>query len=313
MAITHDGRVAGSVSGGCVEGAVVEIAQRVIRTGEGEQAHFGVADETAWSVGLACGGSIDVAVEPFDPATFDAVTRALADNQSAATVTVLASMPVRRTVIVDGGESSGSLGDAAADRWAREVAALGFADGKSRRVAAAGDPTTEIFVDVATPPPTLVMVGGVHIAVALDALARSLGYRTVVVDPRAAFGSAERFPHVDRLLGEWPDDALRGLRLSSATAVAVLTHDPKLDDPALFVALRSRAFYVGALGSRKTQEKRRVRLLEAGITPAEFGRLRAPIGIDLGGRSPEEIALSVLAQIVAVRNGKDPLPQEERK
>ena len=312
MAVTDDGRVAGSVSGGCVEGAVVEIAQRVIRTGEGEQARFGIADETAWAVGLACGGSIDVAVEPFDPATFDAVTSALSTGQSVATVTALGSKPTRRTVIVDGGESSGSLGDAAADRWAREAAALGFADGKSRRVAAPGDPVTEIFVDVATPPPTLVIVGGVHIAVALDALARSVGYRTIVVDPRAAFGSAERFPHVDQLIGEWPDDALRGLRLSSMTAVAVLTHDPKLDDPALFVALRSRAFYVGALGSRKTQEKRRARLLEAGITPAEFDRLRAPIGIDLGGRSPEEIALSVLAQIVAVRNGKDPLPQEER-
>ena len=150
------------------------------------------------------------------------------------------------------------------------------------------------------------MVGGVHIAVALDAIARALGYRTVVIDPRAAFGSAERFPHVGRLMMEWPDEALHALSLSTTTAVAVLTHDPKLDDPALGVALRSAAFYVGALGSRKTQEKRRARLLADGVSEEQLARLRAPIGLDLGGRSPEEIALAVMAQVVAVRNGKEP-------
>jgi xanthine dehydrogenase accessory factor len=173
--------------------------------------------------------------------------------------------------------------------------------------AAAGG--AEFFVDVATPAPTLVMVGGVHIAVALDVIARALGYGTIVVDPRAAFGSAERFPHVDRLVRDWPDDALRSLRLSASTAVAVLTHDPKLDDPALAVALPSPAFYVGALGSRRTQQRRQARLQAAGVTARDLGRLRAPIGLDLGGRSPEEIALAVMAQVVAVRNGRDPLPQ----
>lgn len=301
MAITTDGRVTGSVSGGCVEGAVIEIARRVLETGVPQMAHFGVADETAWSVGLACGGSIDVLVERFDGPSFDAVAAALDKGHSAAVATRLGTSPVARMLLVEGEAPAGNLGDAAAEKAAAAAAAEGLADGKSRRLTVEG---ADLFVDVAAPAPTLVMVGGVHIAVALDAIARDLGYRTVVVDPRAAFGNAERFPHADRLVQEWPDDALRALPLTSSTAVAVLTHDPKLDDPALSVALPSRAFYVGALGSKKTQERRRERLLAAGLAPAELEKLHAPIGLDLGGRSPEEIALSVMAQIVAVRNGR---------
>jgi len=143
----------------------------------------------------------------------------------------------------------------------------------------------------------------VHIAVAMTSIAETLGFRTVVVDPRGVFGSDERFPHVGALVREWPDDALKRLGLSPSAAVATLTHDPKLDDPALEVALQSDAFYVGALGSRKTHEKRRRRLLERGLTEEELLRLHAPIGLSIGSRTPEEIALSVMAQIVATRNG----------
>jgi xanthine dehydrogenase accessory factor len=131
-----------------------------------------------------------------------------------------------------------------------------------------------------------------------------MGYRTVVVDPRQAFGSQERFPHVDRLVQEWPDDALNAVGISRATAIAMLTHDPKLDDPGLTVALQSNAFYVGALGSQKTQAARRVRLKEAGLTDEQLARLRGPIGLDLGGRTPEEVALAIMAEIVAARNGR---------
>jgi xanthine dehydrogenase accessory factor len=148
------------------------------------------------------------------------------------------------------------------------------------------------------------VVGGVHIATALVTLARALGYRTVVVDPRTAFANRERFPHADRLVAAWPGEALAEVGLHRSTAVAVLTHDPKLDDPALTIALRSAAFYVGALGSARTQAKRRTRLREAGLTDEQLDRLRAPIGLDLGGRSPEEIALAVLAEVVAARNGR---------
>jgi xanthine dehydrogenase accessory factor len=160
------------------------------------------------------------------------------------------------------------------------------------------------FVDVIVPAPTLVVVGGVHIALALTELAGGVGFRTVVIDPRTAFANRERFPRADQLLTSWPDEAIAQLGLTPSTAVAVLTHDPKLDDPALKAALKSPAFYVGALGSQATQAKRRTRLLEGGLSEQDVARLHAPIGLDLGGRSPEEIALAVLAQIVSVRNGR---------
>jgi len=144
----------------------------------------------------------------------------------------------------------------------------------------------------------------VHIALSLVTLAKALGYRTIVVDPREAFGNAERFPHADQVVNAWPDRGLAEAGVHAGTAVAVLTHDPKLDDPAILAALRSPAFYVGALGSRRTQEKRRRRLLEAGAAEEELARLHGPIGLPLGGRSPEEIAMAIMAEVVAVRYGK---------
>jgi xanthine dehydrogenase accessory factor len=170
--------------------------------------------------------------------------------------------------------------------------------GRSERVEIPGG---EVFCEVYLPAPTLVMVGGVHIAIALAAQAKTLGYRTIVVDPRRAFGSQERFPHVDQLIQAWPDEALAQIELNENTAVAMLTHDPKLDDPALLAALPSPAFYVGALGSRKTQDARRERLLAAGVDPALLSRLHGPIGLDIGAQTPEEIALSILAEVVAAR------------
>jgi xanthine dehydrogenase accessory factor len=186
--------------------------------------------------------------------------------------------------------------DAAALAEARSALQAGL----SRRVASG---ERELFVDVVRPAPRLVIVGGVHIAIVLVTLAKTLGFRTVLVDPREAFGNAKRFPHADEIVNDWPDAALARIAPDSSTAVAVLTHDPKLDDPALLAALPSRAFYVGALGSRRTQEKRRQRLVEAGVTPEVLGRLHGPIGLPLGGRSPEEIAVAILAEIVAARNG----------
>lgn len=161
----------------------------------------------------------------------------------------------------------------------------------------------QIFIETYPPPATIIMVGAVHIAVALTTFAKPLGFRTIVVDARGAFATGERFGHADELVHAWPDEALQG-RLHSNTAVVVLTHDPKLDDPALLVALPSAARYVGALGSTKTQAARVLRLREAGLSDAQIGRLYAPIGLPIGGRTPEEIGLSIMAQIVAVRNGK---------
>jgi xanthine dehydrogenase accessory factor len=161
----------------------------------------------------------------------------------------------------------------------------------------------QIFIETYPPPATIIMVGAVHIAVALTTFAKPLGFRTIVVDARGAFATGERFGHADELVHAWPDEALQG-RLHSNTAVVVLTHDPKLDDPALLVALPSAARYVGALGSTKTQAARVLRLRDAGLNDAQIGRLYAPIGLPIGGRTPEEIGLSIMAQIVAVRNGK---------
>jgi len=306
MAMTHGNQISGSVSGGCVEGAVYETGMEVLETGRAQLLHFGVADETAWEVGLACGGSIDVFVRPLDPAFLEPWRAALAEDKHFAVATV-ASGPAdwlgSEILVRDDGSVNGAIGGGLNDAVvAAAIAAL--AEGHSqRRTIAAGETTAELFIEVNLSAPTLVVVGGVHIAIALASLAKTLGYRTFVVDPRSAFGSEARFPQVDRLIQAWPDEALAQISLTRTTAVAMLTHDPKLDDPALMIALPSPAFYIGALGSKKTQEKRRARLLEAGLAEAQVNRIRGPIGLDLGARTPEEIALSVMAEIVAVRNG----------
>ncbi len=178
-----------------------------------------------------------------------------------------------------------------------ELAYKTFSKAESQRVMLNDE--TEIFFEFIAPPPTLIAVGGVHITVALMSLAKTLGYRTVVIDPRGAWGNAERFPNVDRLIQSWPDKAFEQIKVTPSTAIATLTHDPKLDDPAVKIALNSPAFYVGALGSKATNEKRRSRLLDDGITEQQYARLHAPIGIDIAAGTPEEIALAVMAEVVA--------------
>ncbi|MBI3763744.1 MAG: XdhC family protein [Chloroflexi bacterium] len=306
MAMTADGEIAGSVSGGCVEGAVFETGADVLKTARPTLLHFGVADDTAWSVGLACGGTIEVFVEPLAREWFQALRECLTAERPAATVTVVRGPEQRlgrKMLVTDDGPVRGTIGEGA-DELALAAARKALAAGQSERVALAVAEPTEVFVEVYLPSPALVIVGGVHIAIALASLAKTLGYRTIVVDPRKAFGAETRFPHVDRLIQSWPDEALTEIGLSRSTAVAMLTHDPKLDDPGLKVALPSPAFYVGALGSRKTQDKRRKRLLAEGLTEAQLDRLRGPIGLDIGARTPEEIALGVMAEIVAARNGQ---------
>jgi xanthine dehydrogenase accessory factor len=303
MAVSSTNRIAGSVSGGCVEGAVVEAAQQTLSTRKARLLHFGVADETAWAVGLACGGKIEVFVSPLDASIYGPLRDAMRANHAAAHVTVVAGpdpLLGRSLLVIDGARSGGSLAESA-DAEAADLARQTLTEGRSRRATIRD---CDVFVDVLLPPPTLIVVGGVHIALGLVSLAKTLGYRTVVVDPRTAFGNRDRFPGVDELRNDWPDDALRAAGLHAGTAVAVLTHDPKLDDPALQAALPSAAFYVGALGGKATQEKRRKRLLAAGLSEAHLARLHAPIGLDIGGRSPEEIALSVMAEVVAARNGR---------
>jgi xanthine dehydrogenase accessory factor len=302
MALTPGGQMTGSVSGGCVEGAVYDEGVAALKSGAARLLHFGVADETAWEVGLACGGSIDVFVQPLPRDFFAAERAALDENASFAVVTVVKGPAELMGKAVLAGDTAlrwGSL-NAALDGPATALAGEAVRQGTSRRAALAEG--VEVFVEVVLPPPTLIAVGGVHITIALVALAKVLGYTTIVVDPRKYFGSEARFPHVDKLVQAWPDEALAGIPLTRGTAVAMLTHDPKLDDPALKLVLPSPAFYVGALGSRNTQARRRQRLLDEGLRPEEVDRIKGPIGLELNAHTPEEIALSIMAQIVAERN-----------
>ncbi|HUF39243.1 MAG TPA: XdhC/CoxI family protein [Anaerolineales bacterium] len=293
MGILADGRMAGSVSGGCVEGAVVGAGIEVLQTGRPRLLRFGVADETAWEVGLACGGEIDVFVQPLLERDFTTLRIAMSGGDLLAVLTAIEGDEVQigNRWLWDG--SPGSAPDAYLSP-VREA----HADRKSRRVVLSEE-KVELFIEVLEPEPRLIIVGGVHISIALARIARVLGFRTVVVDPRRAFGSDERFGETAELVQSWPDEALDALAIDRSTAVAVLTHDPKLDDPALLVALRSEAFYVGALGSRKTQAQRRTRLMEAGLTEEQLDRLHGPIGLEIGARTPEEIALAVMGEIVA--------------
>ena len=303
MALTPEGKITGSVSGGCVEGAVYETGLEVLKSKHPQLLHFGVADETAWEVGLACGGSIDVFVRPLDAQLYESLHSLLEEERSAVLVTVVRGpeqLLGSEILVRDDGYITGALASQIFDRQTLDFARETLAQGESRR--AMLNEAVEVFMEVILPPPTLIAVGGVHITIALMALAKTLGYRTVVIDPRGAFGNEERFPNVDQLIQLWPEEAFQQIPITRSTAVAMLTHDPKLDDPALKIALPSTAFYVGALGSKTTQAKRRQRLLDAGLTEGQLNRLHGPIGLDIGAGAPEEIAVSIMAEIVAARN-----------
>jgi xanthine dehydrogenase accessory factor len=297
LAVSEQGEIAGGVSGGCVEGAVVEIAHRVLEGAPPQLESFGIADADAWEVGLPCGGEIDVWIERYEPGRFEQIARA---GGRATEVTMLeGSRPGAKLLVEADGARSGSLGAPELDDEAARVAAeLLWSESSERRGA--------LFFDVTAPAPRLIVFGAVDVAVPLCRLARTAGLRPYVVDPRARFARAERFPDAEEVIAAWPDEAFAGLGgIDPATSIVVLTHDPKLDDAALLIALRSPARFVGAMGSRRAQEARRERLLAAGLGEQELARLAAPLGLDLGGVTPGETALSVLAEVVAARYGHD--------
>jgi len=255
LAVSERGELAGSVSGGCVESEVYEEAQAALAGGEPNLLSYGISDEQAWSVGLPCGGEIDVFVER---ASWEELTPVLAAIESGERFT-------RTTVLDDEGRE---------------------------------------FVEEYGPPPLLLVFGAVDTAEALCKAAKQLGWRTVVADARSKFATAERIPSADELLVEWPDEVLAHAEPDAWTAVVVLTHEDRFDIPALGGALRSDAFYVGALGARKNQERRRERLLEEGLSEEEIDRIAGPVGLDIGAETPAETAVSILAEILAVRAGR---------
>ncbi|KMK66869.1 XdhC family protein [Puniceibacterium sp. IMCC21224] len=277
LAISGQGEIAGSVSGGCVEGAVIVEALEALEAGEARALEFGVSDDDAFAVGLACGGTIRVMVEPVGAVLPEAL---LADLVTARA----ARQPVAYVVDLDKSERRIDRDDHI-DRFRMDRS--GFDD--------EGGP----FVAIHNPPLRLIVVGAVHIAQALVPMARIAGYDPVIIDPRETFGSEARFPG-ERMLHDWPDEALVAEGLDSRTALVLLTHDPKLDDPALERALASGCFYIGALGSTRTHAKRVERLTAAGFTPDQIGRIHGPIGLDIGAAGPSEIAVSILAEMTRV-------------
>ena len=295
MAFTLSGKITGSVSGGCVENAVIEAGYQVLKNNQPQLLHFGVADETAWEVGLACGGSIDIFVNKLNPEFFKKLKSILDDESSLIHITVIQNsndLLGKEIIITEDKQILGTFGN----EWDSKVLNLAMNTLSSHRVML--NQETEIFIDTIQPQPTLIIVGGVHIAIALVSLAKTMGYQTIVIDPRKAWGNAERFSNVDLLIQSWVDEAFAKIKLNTSTAIAVLTHDPKIDDPAIKIALNSSAFYVGALGSKTTNAKRRERLLNEGVSEELLSRLHAPIGLDIGAQNPEEIALAIMSEVV---------------
>jgi xanthine dehydrogenase accessory factor len=286
MAISGDGEMAGSVSGGCVEGAVVAEALEALEDGAPRLLEFGVTNEEAFAVGLACGGTIRVLVEPVGVGLGPRV-------ELIRDLCLARANRAPRAYVVE------------MERWSRLLldGASGTPLGAEVRAALLNDRSgfatlddSAWFIGAHNPPLRLAVVGAVHIAQPLMAMAREAGYDATLIDPREAFASAARFPG-ERLVHDWPDAALAAHGLDARTAVVTLTHDPKLDDPAIEAALRSEIFYLGCLGSTRTHAKRVARLIERGFSEAEIARIHAPVGLDIGAKSPAEIAVSILAQI----------------
>jgi xanthine dehydrogenase accessory factor len=271
MLVTRSGKMAGSVSNGCIEGAVFEEAQEVLKSGKAKIAAFGVADDVAFEVGLACGGHIEVFIQPLARVHQQVIAK-LNRNEPA---TIRTNLVTGEAELVEGTPAGSEL--------ARR-------DG-------------DVFVEPYRRPAHLVIIGAIHIAIPLHRLAKLMGYRVTVVDARKKFATTERFPDADELIVAWPDEALAKLTIDSSTYVVILTHDPKFDLPALRAVLRKDAGYVGAIGSRKTNQNRFDALRKEGFTEAELSRVHGPIGLDLGGRGAEETALGILAEITAVRFG----------
>jgi xanthine dehydrogenase accessory factor len=324
---TAGGAIAGSVSGGCVEAATAAAIGEAIERGAPRMQSFGVSDDLAWEVGLPCGGTIEIFVEPSVRPEVLAAARG-PGGVVVATVVSGGSAPGASLVVRDDGTIEGPLPPAglppeesgkAVEAMAAAAPAITAAAGRAlaseasatERFRTPDGSELTVFLEVFARQPRLVVFGGAHVAGALVPLARILGYRTLVADGRRAFLTRERFPEADELILAWPEEAFARTGLDRSTYVCVLTHDPKFDDPALILALRSPAAYVGAIGSRKAQAARRKRLRDAGLSEAELARLRGPIGLDLGGRQPAETALAILAEMTAVRYGGSARPMAE--
>ncbi len=314
LAVSAGGEVVGSVSGGCVEGAVYELAQEVRQTGQPVMQTYGVSDDAAFEVGLTCGGIIELFVEQVSKERYPElaeVATAIRAGDPVAVVTVISGPGVlgARRIVRPEGPGSGTLGaggrlDEAVDDDAQGMLAQGltgvrhYGEHGERRL-----DDLSVFVQSFAPPPRMLVFGAIDFAAAVARAGKFLGYRVTVCDARPIFATHARFPDADEVVVDWPHRYLARTEVDQRTVICVLTHDPKFDVPVLEVALRRPAAYIGAMGSRRTHEDRLARLREAGMTEDELARLRSPIGLDLGARTPEETAVSVAAELIQLRWG----------
>jgi xanthine dehydrogenase accessory factor len=318
MLVAEDGTVSGSVSGGCVEGAVYELAQQVLGDGRPVLERYGVSDDDAFAVGLTCGGIIDIYVESFSSATFPEfaeLAKSIQTEEPVALATVVAHPDpdrIGRHLVVWPTKTAGDLGSTRAEAAVADDARGMLATGRTGTLhyGAEGQRRGEgmsVFVNSFEPPPRLLVFGAIDFATAMARLGSFLGYRVTVCDARPIFATKSRFPDADEVVVNWPHRYLAAEvesgRVDRRTVIAVLTHDPKFDVPVLEVALRCEAGYIGAMGSRRTHDDRMTRLREAGLTEEELSRLASPIGLDLGARTPEETAVSIAAEIISLRWG----------
>jgi xanthine dehydrogenase accessory factor len=304
LGVSSGGDLAGSVSGGCVENEVYGVAQEVLGGAEPRLLTYGISDDLALEVGLPCGGEIDVFVEEADERLTDRLQQTIEDERRTVLFTVVEGEGLgQRWLAVEGEET-----DAPAE-LAAEIDDL-LRSGRSGLLELGG---RKVFAEVFEPPPRLLVIGAVDTAEALCSAAKQLGWRTIVADARGKFATPDRIPSADELIVGWGDEVLEQVRPDSATAVVVLTHEDRFDVPALRGALATDAFYVGALGSRRNQERRRNRLLEAGVAEEELERISGPCGLDIGAVSPAETALSIFAEILARRAGRQGGPLQTAK
>jgi xanthine dehydrogenase accessory factor len=314
MAVSASGEVVGSVSGGCVEGAVYELANEVVASGEPVLKRYGISDDDAFAVGLTCGGIIDIFVEPVSHQRFaelGEVADAVRQGRPVAVATVIEGPGIvgARRIIWQDEHATGTLGagdrlDEAVDDDARGMLAQGLT--AVRRYGPEGERRRDelaVFVQSFAPAPLMLVFGAIDFAAAVAKAGKFLGYRVTVCDARPVFATASRFPDADEVITDWPHRFLSKISTDERTVICVLTHDPKFDVPLLEVALRRPAAYIGAMGSRRTHDDRLSRLREVGLTETELARLRSPIGLDLGARTPEETAVAIAAELIQLRWG----------
>ena len=306
LCLTQSGLMEGSISGGCIEGDVFTRGLQVLQESRPVLTRYGIESEVGVAVGLSCGGEVDVLIEPFkNDRVWRAVREAVENRRPAALCTTLApeAWLGRRLAVLDDGRTEGGIAPDLDSILAQRASALYEKGGHEIFSTSVSGENIRVVIEAFPEPPRLYIVGATHIATILCPMASMLGFHVSVIDPREPFATQSRFPQSDRLILEWPHEVLAGEKLDESAFVLTLTHDMKFDIPTLTQALRSEARYIGALGSRRTHEKRLEQLREEGFGETDLKRIHTPIGLNLGGRSPEEIALSILAEVVASRHG----------